>query len=69
MIDYKKSIHVCEINFNRVIEAGHPNPEGLNVWVWNNGEFWVVGDEYGEHERINFCPVCGEKAPKQFGLI
>jgi hypothetical protein len=27
------------------------------------GEFWVGNGEYAS--QVNFCPVCGAKAPKQ----
>lgn len=27
------------------------------------GELWVTNDEYSS--QVNFCPVCGYKAPKQ----
>lgn len=28
-----------------------------------SGEFWVHNGEY--ESRVNYCPYCGEKAPKQ----
>jgi hypothetical protein len=27
------------------------------------GEFWAGNDEYGS--RVNYCPFCGMKAPRQ----
>lgn len=29
------------------------------------GEFWVGNDEYAS--QVNYCPVCGAKAPVQVG--
>lgn len=30
-----------------------------------DGEFWVGNGEYAS--QVNYCPVCGEKAPVQVG--
>ena len=31
----------------------------------SDGTFWVGNDEYAS--QVNFCPVCGAKAPVQIG--
>lgn len=34
-------------------------------YEWKDGTFWVTNGEYSS--QVNFCPVCGAKAPKQIG--
>jgi hypothetical protein len=32
-------------------------------YEWKDGTFWVTNDEYSS--QVNYCPVCGAKAPVQ----
>jgi hypothetical protein len=49
--------HACSI---RSAEAGYGN--AIDDCTENEkGEFWVGNGEYGS--QVNFCPICGAKAP------
>lgn len=51
--------HQCELNspyqaYGNAIDDCHEDDEG---------RFWAGNGEYGS--QVNYCPVCGMKAPKQ----
>lgn len=45
--------------FGVAIEDCHSDDKDLGV-------FWVGNGEY--YNQVNFCPFCGEKAPKQIPI-
>jgi hypothetical protein len=48
--------HYCEL---RVPEVDYP----VLKCYEENGFFWETNKSYAR--KINYCPVCGQKAPKQ----
>lgn len=51
--------HLCELDspsatYGVAVDTCHEEPDGT---------FWVGNGEYSS--QVNYCPVCGAKAPKQ----
>ncbi len=66
------SLHECDIDFERqpVPKPGGDQTPNGNLEVWNyDDKFYMWSDDLHIKERVNFCPICGEKAPLQFGVI
>lgn len=53
--------HICKLNspYNGYGEAIEYCIEG------EDGKFWSGNDEY--ESQVNYCPICGEEAPKRVG--